>query len=95
MKKNSFPPLSYEKAIQQRSARQALGEQTTKTRPLTSQQALLLNLDMAGHDDEVIASHLSVTVDTVCKKRAALMKGISLNAYSNLPELPCTGDLFN
>lgn len=67
----------------------------TKQRPLTDKQRKLLELDAAGATDEVIAAELAIHPGTVRAKRAALRRGIAKGAYSDLPAMPASGDLFS
>ena len=65
-----------------------------KQRQLTEIQRRLIELDVAGARDEAIAHELGIHVGTVRAKRAAIRRGIAKHAYSNLPDMPATHDLF-
>lgn len=65
-----------------------------KQRQLTEKQRKLLEMDVAGATDEEIAVELAIHPGTVRAKRAALQRGIRKGAYSDLPAMPGSGDLF-
>lgn len=64
-------------------------------RPLSPKQRKLLTLQQDGASDETIARELSIHVGTVRLKRAALRRGMTNGAYSDLDSIPMPPDLFS
>ncbi|MBI3146350.1 MAG: hypothetical protein HYZ18_14080 [Pseudogulbenkiania sp.] len=65
-----------------------------KPRNLTDQQRRLIEMDMAGATDAAIAEALGIHTGTVRAKRAAIRRGMKKGAYTDLPAIPATMDLF-